>query len=294
MDTGLIARSLFPTVEVDKEDGKFPFFGKENYVVPDDDINDHEGEARRADLSGELKDIHCVPHALKEGIDVRRNRQMDGPFRVKERDAVRRLVQKLMIQEERRTAGIVLAHANGQTLAADGAGATNQWSGTGGDPFAVAATARANLWFEPNTLVLAWDVYLALKQHPKVLAKLGTGQTQIVTNALLAELFEVERLLIGQAQWAGQRRKADKSVTMARVWSKMAAFAYVSTDDQAPSAGRIFLEKAPGMDVAGFLARTWHDPDKGVEGTDMVQVSLVSDEKVVAPDCLYIVKSVLA
>jgi len=59
-------------------------------------------------------------------------------------------------------------------------------------------------------------------------------------------------------------------------------------------AGHIFLEKAPGMDVAGFLARTWHDPDKGVEGTDMVQCSLVSDERVVAPDCLYVVKNVLA
>ncbi|OHD22777.1 MAG: hypothetical protein A2Y38_20125 [Spirochaetes bacterium GWB1_59_5] len=294
MNRGIIGRALFPIAEVDRDDGKYPFFGKENFSVPDDNINSNEGEARRSDLSGELKEIHCVPHALKEGIDVRKNRQMDGPFKLKERDAVKRLTYKLLVQEERRIAAVISAHTNGQALAGAGELATNQWNASGGDPFAVAASARTNLWFTPNTLALSYDVYLALKSHAKVLAKLGVNSTQIVTMALLAEMFEVENVIVSEAQWAGPRQKADKSVSMTRIWNKLAAFAYVSTEDQVPTAGRVFLEKAPGMDVAGFAARTWHDPDKGVEGTDMVQVSLVGDERIVAPDCLYVIKSVLA
>jgi len=294
MNKGLVARSLFTPIEVDREDSKYPFFGKENYTVPEDSINDFEGEARRSDLSGELKSIHCIPHALKEGIDVRKNRQMDGPFKTKERDAVKRLVYKLMIQEERRAAAVVGAHANHLDLAADGAGDTNLWSGTGGDPFAVADAARASLWMDPNVLLLSRDVFLALKHNPVVLAKLGANEAKIVTTQTLADLFEVSQVLIASAQWAGSRKRGDKAVTMSRVWSKLAAFAYVTTEDQMPTAGKIFLEKAPGMDAAGFLARTWHDSGRGVEGTDMVQVSLVSKEEIVAPDCLYVVKSAIA
>jgi len=294
LDRGLIARQVFTPVPIDKDDGKYPFFGKENYDVPDDNINDFEGKARRSDLSGELKPVHCVAHALKEGIDRTKNRRMDGPFKTKERDAVRRLVYKLMLREEMRVAAKVAAHTNGQTLAGTGAAATNQWDDSGGDPFSVAKTARASLWFEPNALMLSYDVYLALKHHTKVIDMLGANEAKIVTAATLAELFEVQKVLIGTAQWTGKNRKADKSATMSRIWSKLAAFAYVTTEEQEPTAEKIFLENIPGADSDGFLVRTWHDPDSGVEGTDIVQTALVSEEQVVAADCLYVVKNAIA
>jgi len=293
LKNGLIARQLFPAVGVDKDDAKYPYFGKDNFVLPEDNINDYEGEARRSDLSGEMRPIHCIPHALKEGIDVRKNRLTDGPFKTKERDAASRLAAKLLLREEIRVADKIAHHSNATTLSGTGSAVGNFWKSSGGDPFAVAAAAKSNLWFEPNTLVLAYDVYLALKQHAKVLAKLGASETQIITMAKLAEVFEVANVLVGVSQWPGSKRKAGGSVTMSRIWSNIAAFAYVDPSDQAVTCGKIFLEKQASIDVDGFLVRTWHDPSKGMEGTDIVQVGLASTEDIIAGDCLYVVKSVL-
>jgi len=101
-------------------------------------------------------------------------------------------------------------------------------------------------------------------------------------------------VLVGSGRWAGPRKKNDKSVAMTRIWSNLAAFAYVDPEDQAVTCGKTFLERHEAVDADGFLVRTWHDATKGVEGTDVVQVGLVSFEAIVAADCLYVVKSVLA
>lgn len=293
MEGGLIARKLFPPSPVDRDDSKYPYFDKGNFTIPDDNIADFEGEARRTDVSGEMKPIHCVSHALKEGIDVRKNRQMDGPFKVKERAAAQRLTYKLMLREEARVAAKVAAHSNATTLSGTGTAVGNFWKSSGGDPFAVMELARSNLWFEPNTLVLAYDVLLALKQHSKVLAKLGASDMQVVTIAKLAELFEVNQILVGTSRWAGARRKANGTAILSRLWANLAAFAYVDPADQAVTCGKIFLESQAAVDADGFLVRTWHDASKGMEGTDMVQVGLASTEDIIADDCLYVVKSVL-
>jgi len=293
LKSGLIARQLFPPVAVDKDDAEYPYFGKDNLVLPDDNINDNEGEARRSDLSGTMKPIHCIPHGLKEGIDVRKNRLMDGPFKIKERDAASRVASKLLLREEIRVAAKVGAHTNATTLSGTGSAVGNFWKNSGGDPFAVAAAAKNNLWFEPNTLVLSYDVYLALKQHSAVIAKLGSSAMQVITMDKLAEVFEVNQVLVGAARWPGSKRKASGDATMTRIWSNLAAFAYVDPTDQAVTCGKIFLEKQAAVDVDGFLVRTWHDPSKGMEGTDIVQVGLASTEDIIAGDCIYVVKHAL-
>jgi hypothetical protein len=293
LKSGLIARQLFTPASVDKDDAKYPYFGKDNLVLPEDNINDFEGRAKRTDLSGTMVPIHCTPHALQEGIDVRKNRLMDGPFKTKERDAASRIASKLLLREEIRVAGTVAKHSNSTTLAGTGSAVGNFWKNSGGDPFAVAAAARSNLWFEPNTLVLSYDVYLCLKQHSAVIAKLGSSETKVITREKLAEVFEVKTILVGEAQWPGARRKANGSVTMTRIWSNIAAFAYVDPADQAVTCGKIFLERQAAVDVDGFLVRTWHDPSVGMEGTDIVQVGLASTEDIIAADCIYVVKSVL-
>lgn len=287
--TGLIARKLFPVLPVDKQDAKYPLYGKENLYVPNDDLNSNNGTPREATRHSELVDIHCVPHGLLETVDRQQNSEREEPMRVKEMQVVQGVVNKLLINEEVRVKSIVENSANGTALSGDGTASTNKWSGAGGDPFAVKKTALENLWFEPNTLVLGYNVYTALKNNPKILAKLSSAATQVVTKDLLKEIFEVENILIGTARSAGDKPQKG-SPSISSVWAGLCAFAYVTEDFEMPTAGRIFVEKQTDVDTEGFWVGSWFDPKPGVKGKDNYKVSLISIEKLIASDCLYTIK----
>jgi hypothetical protein len=85
---------------------------------------------------------------------------------------------------------------------------TNLWSDyAASDPIADIETGKEtvvkNTGFLPNTLVLGYTTYKALKQHPDIIDRLkGAGTSAapaIATQQALASIFEVERLFVARA-----------------------------------------------------------------------------------------------
>ena len=132
--------------------------------------------------------------------------------------STRMLMQKMMIRRDRFWATTffttsVWATDNTGTSAAGGGspGGTTPvfWDDdANGDPFTDIATAQTtiltNTGYMPNTLVLGWPVYQALRKHPLIIDRIkytNPAFAGTVTPALLAQAFDVNRVLVSKAMF---------------------------------------------------------------------------------------------
>lgn len=110
---------------------------------------------------------------------------------------------------------------------------TSQWSDyTNSNPVQAIETGkeqiRASVGVRPNTLVLGPVVYARLRAHPIIVDRIKYTGRDVATPELLAMLFGVDRVLVGDAIWSN-----DAGTTMTDVWGKHAVLAYTAIGDVA-------------------------------------------------------------
>lgn len=133
----------------------------------------------------------------------------------------------------------------------------SQWSDYAtSDPIEDIESARetmlGNTGFEPNTMVVGYQTWRRLKNHPDIVdrvkfAGMGSGSPTKVTPQAVASIFEIENLYIAKAIKATNKEKG--TAAMAFTHGKAAWVGYVnpSPSRTAPSAGYVF-----SWDYAGF------------------------------------------
>ncbi|MBK4723429.1 hypothetical protein JJL56_31760 [Azospirillum sp. YIM DDC1] len=105
---------------------------------------------------------------------------------------------------------------------------------SGSDPIGVISKYKDRVaeqtGYEPNTLTLGRATKRVLKQHPDIIGKIQYTQKGIITDALLAELFEVERILTPSAIYNTAKEGATDNLTFI-VDSKCMLLSYGSVQD---------------------------------------------------------------
>jgi hypothetical protein len=103
----------------------------------------------------------------------------------------------------------------------------DQWSSAKSSPVADVESAkeivRQAIGKRPNTLVMGAQVFAWLKQHPSVIDRIKYTGRDIPTPALLAALFDVANVWVGDAVYA------DDGGTFADVWGTNVVLAYTET-----------------------------------------------------------------
>ena len=292
---GLVGAKLFPRTMVGKPSGKYAYFGREAYVVPNTALAGNGGRARLINDQGEQKDYATEAFGLAKPIDIEDLQYKEGPFAMEEKKAVEQIVSKIEIDQERRIANLVLS-VNGQnaTLSGTGAAATNQWGGNGGDPFEAINDAIKQCFWRPNAMVIPESVFDVLEFHSGLIGKLGENNlVKQVTEKTLAQLFRLDMVLIAKGRASLDKKKASGNVTVSQIWGNNLVLAYVSEDQDSPRAGTTFTVKDPDADGEGYIVRKWVDEAAGVKGAQMVQCVMRAQEKVVSPQLIYAIKSVI-
>lgn len=104
---------------------------------------------------------------------------------------------------------------------------TSQWSDFGAisDPVAVIEAGkdavRAATGKRPNTAVIGAAVMSKLKQHPKIVERLKYTGRDVATPELLASLFGLERVVVGDSIYSN-----DAGTAFSDVWGKDVVLAY--------------------------------------------------------------------
>ncbi|GIX33426.1 MAG: hypothetical protein KatS3mg125_1382 [Lysobacterales bacterium] len=122
----------------------------------------------------------------------------------------------------------------------------SQWSDPGSDPVRAIEEAkevvRGKIGVRPNTLLVSASVFAALKTHPVITDRIKYTSREVATPELLASLFGLERVVVGDAVY-------DDGSAMVDVWGKDAILAFTalgSIDAAQPTFGYTYrLEGMP-------------------------------------------------
>ncbi|HDL1963780.1 TPA: major capsid protein [Mannheimia haemolytica] len=218
----LVAETLMPTVEIEKEAGKIPTFGRLAFRLPST-VRNLRGSSNRLDP----EDIGAIDVALEEhdveyAIDYREENEAIFSLR---QFALNTTQDVIALGREKAVATLALDESRYETDNKVTLSGTSQFSHKDADVFKVFDTAiravKRAIGRKPNVCVISGDVWAALKEHPAVVEKLKYSQVAIVTPEVFAKLIGIETVKIGEAVY-------EESGQLKDIWSKDIVVAYVA------------------------------------------------------------------
>ena len=188
--------------------------------------------------------------------------------------------------------------------ATPGSGEFMQWNDSSSDPIKDVQEwkidFRLKTGYTPNVMVLGVDVMKELKQHPDLIDRIKYTQRGVVTDDLVASLFDMPKLLVSYASYTDVARINDAVAQDAAAEynfisdTKGALLAYVPSAPSllTPAAGYTFVwngyhaGNSEGIRMKQF--RMEHIASDRIEG------EMTYDQKVVAEDMGVFVNTVVA
>lgn len=282
---GFIADAVFPRVKVKKESDKYYKYGYEKFATPETK-RAPKTAYKRIDWTPSTDTYQCEEYGLEEPIDDRERDNADDPLSL-DVDTTELLTEQIMLARERRVAAIVFSGTYMTTNVT--LSGTDQWSDyTNSDPVANITTARATInaaiGRDPNTMVISREVFDKLKDHPQVTERVKYTQLGIVTVQLLAALFEVPTILIGESLY--NTAKEGQTASLSRIWGKHCLLAYI---EPRPGIKKMSL----GYSFASRVRQTEKYRENKIK-SDIIRVSEVIDEKLVAAAAGYLIINAVA
>ena len=251
---------------VSKISDKIWVYGKENFNL----VNDLRAPGTRgAKTDWSLSTIPYVSqeHSQIGDIPDENRDNADAPLSL-EVDTTEMLTEKIQLRLEYDTAAIFTAAGSyDSSLYEDlSAGGNVQWSDPNSDPIGDIEAAKVLTMEacgkEPNVMLVGHKVKIALKNHPKIVARFSyngrpSGEPVKVTDQMLADLFDLDEVLDASALVNSANETASTSLTY--VWGNNAILAV-----RPESIGLKTLGLGAIIRMRGYrLTETWYQqPEK--------------------------------
>jgi hypothetical protein len=274
---GMIADEVCPRVPVEGELFEYSKVSeKERLALPDTTIG-RTGRANQVEFSQFNEQDRIEDHGLEAPVPVK---DMETAAAAGVADplelATMGIMELMALGREKEVADLVTTAANyasGYKLTLDGTSGKYHFNdNTNGTPIAQMEDAMNGMLVRPNIMVVDRLTLTALKRHPETVARVFptavTTSGQITTQQL-ADLLELERILVGQA-WYDSAKKGQTQVN-ARMWGNALALLRInrglaSARTAIPSFAFTATFGAPNQ------AGTYFDPSRGVKGVNVVKV----------------------
>lgn len=221
---------LFPQVSVGTRAGNIITFGKEDFMEYSGLARAPGSATKRVQFGYAGSAFALVDYSLEgalpievlqEGLANDKGFSIDGASM-----AIRKTQDIMALRLEIAQANAATTLSNYGTDNRITLSGTSQWSdfGTTSDPIKVVEDAkdaiRAKTGKRPNVMVIGAAVLKALRQHPKIIDRVKYTGRDVPTLDLLANLFGVARVAVGEAI------KASDAGVFSDVWGKHAVLAY--------------------------------------------------------------------
>lgn len=285
MPQGLVAQDISPTVGVEKESDIYYVYSKDNLRIPSTIWADGD-VVNRSVLNLSTATYTLARHGLD---DLVTDRQVDNADKaVKPQiDMTEALTGQIKLRWEFDLFSIINTitnWANKTSLSSTQAWAQNT---TLSNPITFVDSATTSIrrrsGTKANTIVLSDSTFKAAKEHVSITDRIKYTSAESVTPALLATLFNVEKVVVSTAvRNAGEEGLTDSLVDIA---TDTAFVCYVERNPglKKPSAFYSFVKQG---NTNPFRVRTYRDEPR--EG-DVIEVSTFYQHKVVSSDCAYVI-----
>jgi hypothetical protein len=285
-----IADKVFPTVGVAKQSDKYYIYDRAS-MNRSGDVKKlaPRTEVDRIGLALSNSSYYADVYGLGMDFDEQTLANEDAALEIRAAGA-QTLVNRILIDREEKFASTFFAAGvwTGQSTPA------NLWSDyTNSTPITDVTTARRAMQltsggYKPNTMVVGKEVRDILINHPDILARLNGGatvsNTALVTNAKLAEIFEVENFYVMEAvKNSGAEGLAESN---AFIGGKHALLTHTpsSAGLMTPAAGLTFAwNSISGVNNLGVSIESFSDDAlKRMQVAEHIQAKLAYDMKVSA------------
>jgi len=300
--SNFIADKVFPTVGVQRQSDKYYIYDRDNMnrtgdvkkLAPRTEVN-------RIGMSISNSSYYADVYGLGMDFDEQTLANEDAALDIRSAGA-QTLMTRLMIHREEQFAASFFAAGIWGSQSTP----SNLWSDyTNGTPIADVTAARRAMQlksggFKPNTMVIGKEVRDILINHPDILARLNGGatvsNTALITNAKLAEIFEVENLYVMEAVKNSSVEGVVES--NAFIGGKHALLVHTpsSAGLMTPAAGLTFAwNNIPGVSNLGVTVESYSDDAlRRQQVAEHIQVKMAYDMKVVGADLGYFFNSAVA
>lgn len=294
-NTSLIADDVLPRVPVGLQSFKYTLYPKGTFFTVPETLVGRKGEPNTVEFTGTEVDSSTQDHALDDpvpnaDIELARAQNMPDP----QMRAVEGITELLLLAREARTAALVFDPAQYATGNKNTAlGGNTLWSDfTAGhsDPVGNIMTGLDACIMRPNVMVMGNSVSSILRRHPAIVkAYNGTaGDSGIVPLQFLADLFEVEQVLVGQG-WVNTAKKGRPPV-LERVWGKSMALIYRNRQADTNRGTTYGLTAQWGTRIGG----SEYSAKIGMRGGQIVRAGESVKELITANDLGYLISGAIA
>lgn len=188
---GFIQDVVAPMVPVQRKTGKYAYYDKSSLKTPVSSLRTGEAKTARASFSVQWKSYdELLEHALKDGITKDVYEQYLSPLDP-EQDTVTYLMDQLQLEREVKLA----AKISDTNTVTQNAAPSVQWNATtgAGSPFLDIEAGVSNMQLNglnaPNQIVMGYQVWSQLKNHPDLLDRVKFSQLGVLTTELFTSIF---------------------------------------------------------------------------------------------------------
>lgn len=285
----LIADKVLPYVPVGRLSFKyFSYPLKETFQIVDTAVG-RKSAPKEIEYTAAEETASCVNHALDDVIpqdDIDDSPENFDPVG----RAAEGLINLILLKRELRTAGLVFNALSYDSTCKTQLVGENQFSHANSTPLTVISNALDAPVMRPNKMIAGQQAWTVLRSHTHIVQAVNgtTGNKGMVSREEVAELFELDEVLVGRALY--DTAKKGQTASLARAWGKHISLIY--QDPNADTSRRITF---------GFTARKgdrWggqdFDRNIGARGGIRVRAGESVKELIVANKAGYFIEDAVA
>lgn len=303
--TNFVAPLAFPEVPVDKQTDRYYVYNKNDWFRDEAQKRAPGTESVGSGYTLGTDSYKADVWAFHKDVDDQTRANYDNQLNA-DNDAVEFVMNRMLMRMERDwqftyfKPGVWATDVTG-VAAAPGAGQFLQWNDAASTPIKNIEDARrlmlVTTGFAPNLLVLGYDTYVALKNHPSIYDRLKYTTSENITLDILARFFEVDRVAVSYSVVNTSDRPAPgqtETPAFQFVMGKAALLMYVAPNPSLlqPTAGYRFTWRGVS-DGLGLTVGTVRIPMPAIR-SDRIESQMAWDHKVVATDMGYFFSAAVA
>ena len=283
---------ILKDINVAQDSGKY-FIYNNNFRIEETD-RANGSPAKMATWNASTSSYFVTEHALKDVVTDEDVTNADNPFDLKA-DSTRFLVDKIMMKQEYDVMKLMFTTttwSNNATLVSE---TSWKYHTTTSVPIQNILSATGVILkftgLMPNALVLGWTGFEALKESPAIYDRIKYVERAMVTEGLLASLFDVENVYVGKAAYMAADEGQETTTSQTFIWGSDALLAYLAPNPGlAPknrvSAAVMFRKATKG---SPYRVKRWREED--IEG-EFIEVQTKCHAQAVATTAAYLFKSI--
>ena len=289
----LISDMVLPRVNVSTKEFKWNEYNKDERFTLPETLVGRKGMPNEVEFGYEEKTSFVRDHALDDVIpndDIIQAAAGATNYNPVNH-ATEALTDLILLDRERRVANSVFSAASYASGFKETLSGGDQWDDfDNSNPREQMLDALDVPLMRPNVLVLGQAVWTKLRQHPKLVSSVlgNSGQQGTITRQQLAELLEIEEVLVGQG-WINIA-KPNQTPSLTRVWGTHASLIHrnrLANTQRGATFG--FTAQYQGR-IAGQMP----EPKVGMRGGVRVRVGESVRELIVANELGYFFENAIS